>query len=110
MWTAESARPSDTSRVLQRRLVSLGEQAQVIQLQQRLLAEMLHVKAAGWGPAVLDKELLVSLLRAAGMDDEAMDQWHREFERRAPEAHRDFLRSLGIAEEHAARIRELARG
>lgn len=98
----------DTSRILQRRLKVLGEEARAIQLKQRLLAEMLHIKAAGWGPAALDKELLVGLLRAAGMDDEAMDQWHREFERRAPKAHREFLLSLGIQEEEVERIREHA--
>jgi len=99
----------DTSSVLRRRLRSLEDEARAMRGKQRLLAEMLHVKAAGWGPAALDKELLVGLLRSAGMDDEAMDQWHREFERRAPKAHQEFLRSLGIDDAESAQIRERAR-
>jgi MerR family transcriptional regulator, thiopeptide resistance regulator len=70
---------------------------------------MLHVKAVGWGPTVLDKELLVALFRDAGLDDEGMDRWHREFEHRAPRAHQEFLRALVIAEDDIARIRARSR-
>ena len=44
------------------------------------------------------------MLRASGMDDNAMKQLHAEFERREPEAHHSFLLSLGISENEALQI------
>lgn len=38
-----------------------------------------------------------------------MDKWHAEFEHSAPQAHQDFLASIGIDGEEIARIREYAR-
>jgi len=78
--------------------------------QQRLLAGMLRQVASGKPPAAVDKKLWVEMLRAAGMDGEAMNRWHMEFERRAPEGHNEFLVSLGIPEEEVARIRSQSRG
>lgn len=43
------------------------------------------------------------------LDDEDMRRWHVEFERQAPEAHQEFLESLGIEAEEAAAIRARAR-
>ena len=63
----------------------------LLQAKQRLLADMLQVKARGWKAAAVDKATWVAILRAAGMSEEAMDAWHREFEHRAPEAHHGFL-------------------
>lgn len=50
------------------------------------------------------------MLKAAGMDQRAMDRWHTEFERRSPEGHQEFLLSLGIPSNEAVRIRTLSRG
>jgi len=55
-------------------------------------------------------ELWVDMLEAAGMDAKARKRWHVEFERRAPEAHNEFLLSLGIARDEVARIRRWSRG
>lgn len=103
------AQPDATTTILQRRLLSLEEEIRALQAKQRLLADMLQVKARGWKAAAVDKATWVAILRAAGMSEEAMDAWHREFEHRAPEAHHGFLLSLGISEEEAAMIREFAR-
>ena len=53
----------------------------------------------------MTKARWVEILRASGMDDEAMHQWHVEFERCLPEAHTDFLQSLGIEKEEIANIK-----
>jgi len=50
--------------------------------------------------------MFVAMLRAAGMDDAGMKQLHVEFERRAPQAHHNFLLSLGIPETEALQIRK----
>jgi hypothetical protein len=64
--------------------------------QQRLLPGMLRQVARGKPPPTVDVKLWVKMLRAAGMDEDGMHRWHSEFERRAPEGHQEFLRSLGL--------------
>lgn len=95
----------ENSRVLQRRLAEIGAEIRVLQLKQRLLAGMLKAAAGGEVPTAVDKRTWVAMLRAAGMDDMAMERWHREFERRAPEAHQGFLQGLGISADEIRRIR-----
>lgn len=94
--------------LLQQRLQSLGDEIRALQAKQRLVAQMLHLKASGWRWAALDKTAWVEMFQAAGMDDEAMDAWHREFEARAPEAHEEFLVSLGIGPAERNGIRQAA--
>ena len=62
--------------------------------QQRVLARMLSRMASR---APVDVDLWVEMFESAGMDEKARKRWHREFERRAPEGHNEFLLSLGIA-------------
>jgi hypothetical protein len=58
----------------------------------------------------VDVELWVEMLDAAGMDEDARRRWHTEFERRAPEGHREFLLSLGIPGDEVERIQRWSRG
>lgn len=76
--------------------------------QQRILAGMLGRIAGSSGP--VDKKLWVEMLQAAGMDKRARKRWHTEFEKRAPEAHNEFLLSLGISREEVEEIRCWSRG
>ena len=55
--------------------------------------------------APLDKATWVELLRASGMSDEAMDQWHRDFESHAPEKHQRFLEAIGLPAGEVASLR-----
>lgn len=90
--------------VLRKRLQDIGEEIRTLQSQQRLIATMLKVQAQGELP--VDKQTWIDMLRAAGMDEDAMVKWHSEFERRAPESHHQFLLSLGIPEDEALYIRK----
>lgn len=92
--------------VLQERMWKLGAEIRILQSQQHLLAKMLRVQSLGELPVTVDKQVWVEMLRAAGMDDDAMSTWHVEFERRAPEAHHQFLLTLGISEDEAQLIRK----
>jgi len=56
---------------------------------------------------MVNKERWVEIMRAAGLTDEAMRNWHIQFERMEPEAHQEFLESLGI---EAAEIGASANG
>lgn len=92
--------------VLQRRMRELGDEIRSLQSQQHLLGKMLRVQSLGELPVAIDKKVWIEMLRAAGMDEAAMRKWHVEFERRAPEAHQQFLLSLGISEDEASFIRK----
>jgi DNA-binding transcriptional MerR regulator len=95
--------------VLRRRMRALGEEIRTLQTQQRLLGKMLQVQSSGELPVTVDKQAWIEMLRAAGMDESAMSRWHTEFERRAPEAHQQFLLALGITEEEVLCIRKRSR-
>lgn len=45
------------------------------------------------------------IFRAIGLDDNDMRRWHREFERRHPQGHQDFLEWLGLPAGRIADIR-----
>lgn len=49
------------------------------------------------------------IMRAAGMSDEDMKNWHRQFEAREPDAHREFLESLNLDAREIERIRKWSR-
>ena len=57
----------------------------------------------------MTKDEWIELFRAAGMDDEGMHRWHREFERRHPAKHQAFLGWLQLPEDEITRIREHSR-
>ena len=94
--------------VLKRRMRALGDEIRTLQTQQHVLGKMLEIQSLGELPVTIDKQTWVEMLHAAGMDEAAMHIWHAEFEHRAPEAHRNFLLSLGISEDEASYIRELS--
>lgn len=47
----------------------------------------------------------VARFRAIGLDDAAMEKWHRLFEQENPEGHQSFLTWLGLPEERIAEVR-----
>jgi MerR family transcriptional regulator, thiopeptide resistance regulator len=96
------------TQLLEKRMRETADGIVGLKNQQRLLAGMLRRVASGKRPACVDKQMWIEMLRSAGMDQEAMHRWHVEFERRAPDGHQEFLLSLGIPPEEAARIRRLA--
>lgn len=54
----------------------------------------------------MTKEKWVALLRTVGLTDSQMMEWHAAFETQSPEAHQDFLESLGIPAAEIRRIRQ----
>ena len=71
---------------------------------------MLRQVASGKRPVIVDVDLWVELLDAAGMDEDSRRRWHAEFGRRAPEGHQEFLLSLGIPGDQVERIQRWSRG
>ena len=99
----------DDGVLLEKRLRAIGRELAALKSQQRLVAGMLKTVAAGGAASGLDRELWLSLQKACGVDGDALERWHREFERRAPAAHHGFLLGLGLSEKEAIQVRMLTR-
>ncbi len=90
---------------LERRLFSINSEIQKLRDQQKVILAILQNESAFLHSRIVTKEVWVSLLQAAGLDQEGMQSWHIEFERMSPEAHQDFLESIGIEKEEITAIR-----
>lgn len=104
--TILDARGKPPLRLLEKRLHSLGEEIAELQGKQRALSSMLRTTISGNYPATVDKKLWVSLLKAAGLDEQGMRRWHIEFERCAPAGHQAFLHSLGLEKTEILQIQQ----
>lgn len=104
------SRPGSLGEALEQRLSRVNDEIADLRCQQELILRLLKDGEAARRARVMDKKGWVALLRATGLDDADMERWHAEFERLAPEAHQDFLESLGIGPDEIASIRERSRG
>lgn len=96
------------TRVLERRLEELNGEIDARRSQQRFILGLLKTKRARSQIRVMNKELWVSLLEAAGFSSEDRSRWHAEFERLAPERHQEFLEFLCLTDQEIAGIRQRA--
>jgi DNA-binding transcriptional MerR regulator len=95
--------------ILEKRLAELDTAIRSLREQQHVILQVLKGKAIGSRIPVMNKARWMSLLRAAGLDEEGMQRWHREFERRFPQSHQEFLEGLGIPEKEIQDIRRWCR-
>ena len=95
--------------ILEERLVQINGEIQRLREQQQVLVKLLKNRKALRKSRVMTKRRWVSLLASTGMNDQDMRRWHVEFESMAPEAHQDFLESLGIPKGEIRAIRRWAR-
>ena len=93
------------AKVLENHLKHLSEKIHALRRQQFAIVEMLKSDETLKHAGILDKEGWVRILRSTGLDDDDMNRWHREFEKASPQAHHDFLLSLGMSCDEARRIR-----
>ena len=96
----------DLDSALENRLSSINHEIQGLRNQQKVILNILENESAVKGSRVITKETWVSLLKAAGLDEEGMKNWHIEFEKTSPEAHQDFLESIGIEKDEIKSIRK----
>ena len=92
-------------KVLEQRLESLNSEMSRIRQQQHLILQLLEKDSLLRSAKIMNQAQWVNILKASGMDENAMHQWHIEFERALPEAHSDFLESLGIDAENIKKIK-----
>ncbi|MEE9910958.1 MAG: MerR family transcriptional regulator [Deltaproteobacteria bacterium] len=101
--TAGASRRTET---LHRRLADINDEISRLRRQQSFILNLLNDKKMTGSTRVLTKEQWIQYLHKAGLDEAGMDRWHREFETSSPEAHQDFLESLGLPLEEIRLIRE----
>jgi len=95
--------------ILRRRLRVLEREIANLRKQQRCILQLLKQKQLRQGVEMINKERWVEIMRAAGLDEQDMHNWHIQFEKMEPEAHREFLQSLGIEAGEIREIREWSR-
>jgi DNA-binding transcriptional MerR regulator len=91
---------------LEQRLSAINREIQGLRNQQQVILKILENRDHAPNSRVLTKETWVSILRASGLDETGMRNWHVEFEKTSPEAHQDFLESIGIEKEEIELIRQ----
>ncbi len=95
--------------ILERRLEALDREIAGLRRQQRAIVEILKQKSIYEEVHMISKDRWVEIMRAAGFSREDMHNWHVQFEKMEPEAHQEFLQSLGIQPDEIERIRQFSR-
>ncbi len=99
--------PKSSARdILEKRLLALAKEISRLREQQHMIIRMLGDRSLRKRIPVLDREGWIALLRAVGLDDDAMHKWHQEFEKLSPLLHQEFLEGLGIAGKEIDLIRQ----
>ncbi|ELR67898.1 Transcriptional regulator, MerR family [Photobacterium marinum] len=90
--------------ILRDQFNALEREIQRLRQQQKAIVMLLEQ------PSLLEqnmvtKERWVEIMRAAGLNEQDMKNWHKRFEQMEPEAHQEFLESLRIDAEEIKKIR-----
>ncbi len=93
--------------VLEAQIALLNQRVATLRAQQRVVLSLLELSTRRRRRA-LTKDTWTEMFRAIGMGDADMRQWHSHFEKTMPDAHADFLHSLGLGEAEIRRIRAWA--
>lgn len=96
--------------VLEEQIGILNRQVAALRTQQRVVLSLLELTSRRPGKRTLSKETWTRMFQAIGMSDMEMRRWHANFEKTMPEAHADFLHSLGLEPEEIRRIRAWSAG
>mgnify|MGYP001814922379 FL=1 len=96
-------------RILQNRFNALEDEIRVLRRQQEALVALLEQPSLT-EQEMIDKKRWTEIMQAAGLDDRDMKNWHSQFEKMEPEAHQEFLESLGIGQDEIRDIRNWSRG
>jgi len=95
--------------VLERHLQKVNEEIARLRQQQHVIAQLLGDAQVLRKSRSMNKDQWIALLASTGLNEEGMDKWHMEFEKVSPDAHQDFLESLGIPPEEIALIRQFSK-
>ena len=90
---------------LEKQFANLEQEIQKLKQQQlaiiRFLGDISTLKNTQ-----MTKQQWTEIMRASGMSDEDMRNWHIQFEKAQPVGHQEFLESLGIEQQEIQSIRQ----
>ena len=92
--------------ILRRRLRTLDREIAELRRQQRCIVAILKQDSILQEIEMVNKSRWVEIMRAAGLSENDMHNWHVQFEKMEPQAHQEFLESLGIEPKEINKIRE----
>jgi DNA-binding transcriptional MerR regulator len=100
----ESSTP--LAEALEKQVAAINRELAELRDKQRVVLSLLQSPAAQRRARAMSKESWTRMFRSIGMSDADMQRWHGHFEHTMPEAHQDFLESLGLGAAEIRRIRE----
>ena len=103
------AKDSAPQKILKQRLAELNREINELRRQQQTIITLLGRRELARSTRIMTREKWVAMLTSAGLDDAGRARWHQEFEEQAPEAHQDFLESLGFSTAEIEHIRAASR-
>ena len=99
----------DSALILERRLVELNSEVETLRGQQRAILALMQDKKSFRKGKIMTKQKWTAIMTATGFTEADMRRWHVEFERAAPEDHREFLEYLHIEADEIGVIRSWSR-
>ena len=100
---------SSSAKILELRLEKINEEISLLRKQQLEITTLLSNKKLSKKSKTMNKDQWVKILSDSGMSDEDMMNWHKSFEASLPEAHTDFLESLGISKSEIRKIKKMSK-
>jgi DNA-binding transcriptional MerR regulator len=105
----DAPRRENYVQALRGRLSQINAEISNLKRQQTLIVRLLLRHGAHEENQMLNKDQWVALMKATGLSDDDMHRWHAEFEKMSGASHEEFLLSLGVDAEDAAKIRDWSR-
>jgi DNA-binding transcriptional MerR regulator len=100
-----SESPNQSISILESQLARLNGEISALRKQQNTIVNMLGSRQLTAASRAMNKQQWVDLLKATGLNDDDMSQWHIQFERAMPDAHQDFLESINLSADEITDIR-----
>lgn len=92
------------ARILEKRLSSINNEIWELKNQQHMILALLKNRRT-LKMGKINKAQWIRIFRETGLTDRQMENWHRVFEKNAPEGHQEFLEFLNIPQEEIKAIR-----
>ena len=90
--------------ILRDQFNSLEQEIQKLRQQQKAIVMLLEQPTL-LEQNMVNKERWVEIMKAAGLNEQDMKNWHKQFEKMEPDAHQEFLESLSIDADEITKIR-----
>ncbi|WP_263079759.1 MerR family transcriptional regulator [Endozoicomonas sp. Mp262] len=90
--------------ILRDQFSSLEKEIRKLRQQQKAIVMLLEQPVL-LEQTMVNKDRWVEIMKAAGLSEQDMKNWHKQFEAMEPDAHQEFLESLSIDKEEIKKIR-----